>query len=358
MTLERKIKMNLLNNDPNFSIVLPGGCNANCDFCFAASKPSKTTLAKYLVNLAKTLENLPKEFYQISITGGEPGISPWLNPVLELISDYREKYTNILLTTNGTNLLENKDIIATAVDHINISRHHYNQIENKKIFKGSYNITDDYLEQCVDEFGKLGIDVSVNCVVNDSTTKGFIDAFINYSKNIGFAAIRFRKENGTNDPVPVEKEFEQYKVVWNGECPVCKTRKRIIKGIDTFWKTSVVEPNEVSEDKLFELVYMEDGNVYSDWNHQTKIDITKDFFKKNSKKTGRSNQNWLDGIFSQFHEQYSPGLLRSTIDNSSTACGGSSNRSYSSCGGSSNRSYSSCGGSSSNSCGGSSSSRC
>lgn len=335
--------MNLLNNDPNFSIVLPGGCNANCDFCFSANRPQRKSLAKYLVNLQNTLDTLPKEFYQISITGGEPGISPWLVPVLELISENREKYTNILLTTNGTNLLENKDIISSAVDHINISRHHYDHLENKKIFKGTYNISDEYLEKCVDEYGKNGIDVSVNCVVNDSTTKDFIEKFMEYSKKIGFSAIRFRKENGTNDPVLVEKEFEEYKVVWNGECPVCKTRKRIIKGLNVFWKTSVVEPDDVSENKLFELVYMEDGNVYSDWGNKNKIDVKKLVEKK-------INENFKISWMDVFGGSSVGALLNhryQTPNESSTVCGGSSRRSYSSCGGSSN-----------NSCGGSSSSRC
>lgn len=350
--------MNLLNNDPNFSIVLPGGCNANCDFCFAGSRPNRISLAKYLTNLEKILNTLPKEFYQISITGGEPGISPYLEHVLELISEHREKYTNILLTTNGTNLLKHKDIISKAVDHINISRHHYDSVSNKKIFKGSYDITEPYLEQCIDEYGKVGIDVSVNCVVNDFTTKEFIEKFIQFSKSIGFSAIRFRKENGTNDPVAVEKEFEEYKVLWNGESPVCKTRKRKISGIDTFWKTSVVEPDDVSGNKLFELVYMEDGNVYSDWNCKNKIDVDKLLNKPEE-----VNFDFLDNftkVFSKTGRPQIPIGYRSSGrfrygQETDTACGGSSRSSYSSCGGSSSRN--SCGGSSS-SCGGSSSSRC
>lgn len=255
--------MNLLTTDPNFSIILPG-CNAACEFCFA--EKYKTCEKKtYLENLDTTLKNLQKEFFQISITGGEPTIHPWFSDVLKVISKHRTRYTKVVLTSNGTKLKEHLGNIVGVVDHINLSLHHYNDEYNRKIFQGTYNLTTEDHADIIDSFGAEGIDVSLSCVIDDDTTKKFIDKYIDAAKELGARSIRFRKVNGDNIPVKVESEFEKYKVVWIGSCPVCVSRKRIIKGVDVFWKTSVIEPDTVTNGNIFELIYHPNGIVYSDW---------------------------------------------------------------------------------------------
>lgn len=255
------------NNDPNFSIALPGLCNAECSFCFNKKHPKfeRENLGVYLINLSDILSNLGDQFYQISLTGSEPMLSPFLEPVLGMITLFRNKYTNILLTTNGTDLIKNIDLVCSAVDHINISRHHFDEVENCKIFGGSYEMNDSKLEYIIDECGKRGVDVSVNCVISDSTTKDFIDQYIEWSKIIGLNAVRFRKENSDMNPPSVELEFEEYKPIWEGECPVCRTTQKLIKGVNTYWKNSVLEPSDIITDEIFELVYQPDGKLYKDW---------------------------------------------------------------------------------------------
>ena len=258
--------MNLLVTDPNFSIVLPG-CNAACDFCFA-EKYKSCDKSTYLKNLEVTLKNLQKEFFQISITGGEPTIHPWFSDVLDVVSKYRSRYTKVVLTSNGTKLKEHLYKIVGTVDHINLSVHHYNDEQNRKIFKGTYSLSSKDHSDIIDSFGAEGIDVSLSCVIDDDTTKKFIDKYIDYAKDIGARSIRFRKVNGDNIPVKVESDFEKYKVVWTGSCPVCVSRKRIIKGLDVYWKTSVIEPDTVTNGRIFELIFNPDGYVYSDWKGQ------------------------------------------------------------------------------------------
>ena len=67
------------NKDPNFSVVMRGACNAKCAFCFnkhKAVRENAITDDKWLLNLSTTLSQLPDDFYQISITGNEPMLSP------------------------------------------------------------------------------------------------------------------------------------------------------------------------------------------------------------------------------------------------------------------------------------------
>ena len=270
------MEMKTFNQDPNFSIVMPGGCNAACDFCFNKQQKQKDACKKidYILKLWDTLNVLPSQFYQISITGNEPMISPFIEDILFMCAAKKDRYTNILLTTNGTNLLEKSKVVIEGVHHINISRHHYNYAENKNIFKGSWDVTDDELEKIIDLYSKNGIDVSLNCVINDDTTSDFINRYIDYAKKVGAYAVRFRKENGTLDCTPVEEEFaKDYPVIWHGVCPVCRTDLRVIKGLKTYWKSSVLEPSDTIQDEVFELVYAVDGNIYKDWSQQKPIDV-------------------------------------------------------------------------------------
>ncbi|MBW1853090.1 MAG: radical SAM protein [Deltaproteobacteria bacterium] len=267
--------MKTYNDDPNFSIVLPGGCNAECSFCF--NNENKTikpaNIGDYINNLRKVLDNLDDNFYQISITGGEPLLSPFIDAVLALLVAYKRKYTNILLTTNGTNLINKIDLVSLAVDHINISRHNHDEKENNTIFGGSYYMNDEELLNIIDKYGERGVDVSANCVINDATSKLFIDDYISWGRSMGLFAIRFRKENGDIQPTPVECEYNSYKVLWKGSCPVCRTIKQRIKGVDVFWKSSTLEPSDIIKKSIFELVFKEDAIVYTDWDNQNVVSI-------------------------------------------------------------------------------------
>lgn len=261
--------METYNQDPNFSIVMPGGCNAECPFCFNnnKTKPKSCSEIKFIIGLWERLRLLSKQFYQISITGNEPMLSPYINGVMEVCKEAKNEYTNILLTTNGTNLLKNPQRIIDGVHHINISRHHYDEKKNKDIFRGTYNITNAELTEIIDVYSRQGIDVSLNCVINNNTTQDFINFYIDFAKIIGANAVRFRKENGVIKPTPVESLFaENYPILWHGSCPVCRTDLRIIRGMKTYWKSSVLEPSEHITDTIYELVYDVDGKTYLDWN--------------------------------------------------------------------------------------------
>lgn len=263
------------NEDPNFSIVMQGGCNAACPFCFNKGQSSFTPapMGYYLSELQRVLKTLPEQFYQISITGGEPLLSPRIIPVLGVLMPFKDKYHNILLTTNGTGLIEHRDMIAAVVDHINLSRHHWDEKENQRIFGGTYSLMDKDIKEIIRQYSKDGIDISVNCVINDETQRGVIETYVDWARNMGFMAVRFRKENGDITPTPVEASYSEHKVVWNGKCPVCRTKLQYINGMQVFWKSSTLEPSDTITDEVFEVVFQPDGNTYLDWMGKKPIDI-------------------------------------------------------------------------------------
>lgn len=272
-------KLKTYSDAPNFSIIMPGGCNAKCKFCFNYNK--RTEICKksshlYIANLKSILEELPQQFFQIAITGNEPLLSSYIEPTIDLLIQLKNrKYTSILLTTNGTNLLKYKNILPHAVHHINISRHHFDEEINKQIFGGTYNISNSDLYEIVDEYASKGIHVGLNCVIDNTTSKDFIFEFIKFSKNIGFSAIRFRKQNGDDLSFTIaEAEIDKkYPILRSGSCPVCRTYLRYIMGMPCFFKAAIVEPTKAVNDCIYELVYNTDGELYSDWSKEYPVDL-------------------------------------------------------------------------------------
>lgn len=318
--------MKTFNDDPNFSIVAPGGCNAKCSFCFNKDKknvdmPNKE---KYILNLLNTLAYLPTNFYQISITGNEPMVSPYINEILGVCKVVKKKYTNILLTTNGTNLIEKFNSAVSSIHHINLSRHHYDFEENKRIFGGSWNVSDEYVEEVIDRYGAYGVDISLNCVINDNTTKEFIFNYIAYAKRIGAYAVRFRKENGDVSMTEVEKSLhELYPIISSNKCPVCRTDLRVIKGFDTYWKSSTLEPSDTIKNTVYEVVFDVDGNNYTDWNKKRKISVL-DIESKTCKIEKPCYTPTYHSTKSCGGSRNSCGSSR--YNGSSNSCGGSSSR--------------------------------
>ena len=265
--------MNLYNNNPNFSIVMPGGCNAHCDFCFNGGNTGNVDNAyAYLNILDNIFRRIDPEFKQISITGGEPLLSPQLIDVLYLIKHHKKRFPKVVMTTNGTGLFDKLVDLQGVVDHINISRHHYSYKKNKDIFGGSYDISDGIMSQIIRKAGFYGIDVSVNCVIKDDTNSDFIRSFINWSAGLRFKTINFRKESGSLLPTVAEESYSLHTTISEGACPVCRVKEQIIEGMPIMWKASIPEPVDVI-DSIYEVVYQPDGKLYADWSKKQLVDI-------------------------------------------------------------------------------------
>ncbi len=243
-----------MTHEPNFSIVLPGGCNMNCNFC--SWERSENESGDFLADLRLTLDDLGDKVTQISITGGEPTISPMFTGLINMLRDYSDK--KIVLTTNGSNLLPFIDNISGIVNHINVSRHNPNPqepwIDNRHLRYICYG-ANTYM-----------IDVTLNCVINSATREGYIRDMIDAAKHVGASSVCFRKDykDGTLDKTPAEIKIADDRTYTVDSCPVCVSNCYLIDGMFVYFKASISEPgNHV--DYNYEYIFHPDGKLYHDW---------------------------------------------------------------------------------------------
>lgn len=134
----------------NFNIFIDDYCNADCKFCVAQlryehknaiyNKGHIKDVDEYLRRLDEILKIAKALDTSVSITGGEPTMSPILTEVLKMVDSYNFRKRTI--TTNGSGLfrIQNNDTILNNLikynwNHLNISRAGYNDALNKKIMR-------------------------------------------------------------------------------------------------------------------------------------------------------------------------------------------------------------------------------
>lgn len=244
----------------NLSIVTPGGCNAKCKFCFWKQKE---TPEDYLVNLSNSLIKAKKlHLRELSITGGEPTISPYLPQILEAVKMY--SFKKVVLTTNGINLRDRLPLIKGVVNHINISRHHYRDDENNVAFGSKFQLSTEQLRGTITQCNKKGIDITLNCVLTKYGEKEFLDNMIKFAKNVGATSITFRKDIKHNSlKMPERDLFSEYQNIDTSECPVCRSETIMVRGIYVTFKTSVKEPSDTLEN--YEYIIQQNGDLTTDW---------------------------------------------------------------------------------------------
>lgn len=251
----------------NLSIVMPGSCNGKCPFCFWKETKMHpdwlTRLSKYF-DLIPEPEGQPVK-YSLSITGGEPTMSPMLGDLLSLVHKHRHKFIRTVLTTNGSYLEKYLKVpfngdFQEAIQHVNISRHHYKDDVNCKVF-GTKDVPDTgKLEKLICELNKLGIDASLNCVLStiaESETDCVSGlSMIGQAKMVGASAVNFRHPNALEkfEDSPFDKSFDDYRCKDVSECPVCKIKHRMIHGMHTYFSYGLIEPSRALED-IYELIF-------------------------------------------------------------------------------------------------------
>jgi len=318
------------NQAPNFSIVLPGKCNAKCAFCFWKEKPEDPN---FLKTLKTTLLDKPKIFRQISVTGGEPCLSPQLVPVLKLLQQFKDanRLDKVVLTTNGSALLYklSRHKCMSAINHINISRHSPDYMSNLGIFGTDFIPTDQELKEACEISNIMGIDVTINCVISDDTQGALIPEMIRYAKSIGASHVSFRKQHGVNlDPTPAEEQFKEYKSINEG-CPICRTKWQIIDGMLINWKASIPEPiNAPSFAKgsmIYEAIYHPDAEMTADWKAEESI-----IFRQGHIFSGKTKISAVDAEIKKLYDKMYKVPTKITKDKVQSAI---SSYSYSGCGG-------------------------
>lgn len=243
--------MELIVNNPNLSLIMPVGCNAKCQFCYWQKRDGLTVdRFQFICN------TLPPIFKQISITGGEPTISKDLVKYLKIA---RKRFEKVVLNTNGFKLTKEH---FKYIDHVNISRHHWNDSDNQEVFRTN-NIPN------LSELKKLCTygDVTLNCVLPDKfSDKKFIEEYINFAKH-NKAKVAFRKYFNNLNILPVDNDDT---LIGEHSCPACLHRWHKINGVDVTYKYSVKETFEAANG-IYELIIQSNGDLTFDWQGNNKL---------------------------------------------------------------------------------------
>ena len=286
--------------NPNLYLVLPGLCNALCSFC-CFRKQRGTAPDDYLIKLDNILKSLPSNFTQITVLGGEPSISPYLKDVLSLLSTHRGKgnvASKVVLTTNASGLIPSfgtfpnnlSEYLKRSIDHVNISRHSSGDNTNATIFNvglSKWAMVPDRgtLEAICSKFNRMGIDVSLNCVLHNCkseiliptrikglltermydelyTTKGILH-YLKFAKDIGASAVCFKKmESDSLEPTSTEKLFKTYKVIHSSKCPTCRSKTQLIAGMQVTWQAALKDKSSAPPQ---DLIFHPNGKLALDW---------------------------------------------------------------------------------------------
>ena len=261
----------LVTPNPNLSIILPGGCNCSCEFCFW--KESSMIDRDYPQRLCEVLDSLPHQFQQISITGGEATISPFWGSLIDALAARKDRFPKKVLNTNGTfatNIKNSdeiiKDLQKAGVYHVNWSRHHYDEAENWKIF-GNHKVPNQMrMQAAIDQMAADGIDVTLNTVMGIGIKNRIdVENYIKMAHNVGATGICFRKEVSKGSDLSLhslEELFMDYKEVASNECPVCRGRTILFRGCPVTFKAGLLE---TAKDGVYELILQPNGDLTIDW---------------------------------------------------------------------------------------------
>jgi molybdenum cofactor biosynthesis enzyme MoaA len=237
--------MKLSVENPNFSVVMPVDCNADCNFCYW-----EKDVGLSFERFKEVAETLPMIFEQCSITGGEPTMQKDLSKWIRVAN---KNFKKVVLNTNGAFLTKD---LAMSVDHVNLSRHHYDELANMKIF-GTATVPDasKIWELC------QVTDVTLNCYLpDDFDDLTFIANYIKFAKHVG-AKVAFRKNYSNLDILPVDRDDT---VISQHSCGACLHRYHKIADVDVTFKYSVPETHEHTGG-IYELILQANGRLTYDW---------------------------------------------------------------------------------------------
>jgi len=246
--------------NPNFSIIMPGGCNASCNYCFW--KEEKNVHPDYINMLSNSLDVLGGKVTQVSLTGGEPTLSPHFDSIIEVLRGRNKK---VVLSTNGTRLASKIPVISGVVNHVNISRNSYDYLDNASLFgtrdtpEGAFSI-----RQLSLACNKECVNITISKVVTDKELFGLaeLSGFVHLAKSSNASGLIIRKcNNDSLAPLPVEAELNCNHQV--SKCDVCAEHFYWINGLPVFFKMALKDPSKTIPD--FEWIFHPSGRLSHSW---------------------------------------------------------------------------------------------
>ena len=259
------------NTDLHATVILPGACNARCNFCYDISESVKYD--DYKGKLDDTISKIPIEARKFAITGMETSYSPYFKDVLELSKKYKDegRFDFIFLNSNGSNLKNFIKELNEGLDALNISRHSANDEDNYKIFNTNTVPSTEELVELISQLN-LNAGVNINTVVTDDLSEEEVERktldMIDLCNYIGATSLTLRFEaHDRLRPNKLLPFFEKYDTISERANPGCHFWLKKINDFNVVLKHVTKEPTS-----------------YSNWNYgyiiQRNLDITRDWAGK------------------------------------------------------------------------------
>lgn len=307
-------------HNANLSIHVASECNADCAFCIAHLrylneglkyvKPDIKNPEVYYKRLDDILNMVKNINPSLSITGGEPTINKKLPQILEILMKHNVRKRTI--TSNGTGLFNKAKNDKTIIDllgdykleHLNISRAHFDSKENAKIMVMKESLMPDgKLEEIIQEAKRQNMKVRLSCALlkNGISDPKDVMKYIEWGLKIGADNVIFRQlmqfeydkvEKGRIPDYCKEEEID-LNPLWNYFDSVSDfelyhqvlgyyyyVEVRNYKGINVVSESADLRQINPQLDKFekmygkktaFELVYHPNGNLCAGWNENEKI---------------------------------------------------------------------------------------
>ncbi len=271
-------------NAITIKLVIPGACNANCDFCYNkhSNQMEKTTSdlkQKWLDNFLISLEQIVvkignRQPISIDITGNEPTLdADFFIKVLHKLRSFSliNNISRITCTTNGVNIKKVAPFMNGIINYVNISVHDYNQERRNAIFNTYYPTDSDYRES-VQILLDNNIHTSAVAVIGQKIENfsNFRDEFIEWAEEIGFVSLRFRHNVYSDSDAFLSYMNEttsnnHFFTIQKEDTPDSNwCQLSTPNGFMLFFLKGVVDTYQVSPG--IEFIVHDDGKAYADFN--------------------------------------------------------------------------------------------
>lgn len=238
-------------------IELTNLCNAKCPFC---SNPYRTNTNLDISFLKKVLSELDGVIDKVTLTGGEPLLYPHLEELFEILDNSNIQF--YALTTNGYFLSKQLEIINNSkLKYVNISRHHYLDDVNNKVFGIK-----------IPKYVLPDKEIRLQAVITDIfNSKDDILKFIDYAKSNGINNVLIRKEyfSGLHTD-GIENIFSNCDSCKISTKCCCKTKK--INGVNVTYRTVDVEKEQKVEKErkyIRNFVLKANNHLYGGWSNNS-----------------------------------------------------------------------------------------